>query len=712
MWGSVFPVIVFTDNRSVTRFFQTKIIPPPLWNACDYVLQYNFVIAHVAGAMNTAADFLSRAEVNPTEKLEMNIRNDVTTKAIEVNIQSTGVAEEESLYILPEEVPSEQQLWDEKESLRKTAKEETHNEPENEISELQNFHKPTAGTIDYREGHSKDNAKTRLEQNNDPVLRNLRAKIQGEPYDETALTQDYRYKHYLQNIPRIEIRQDILTRRYYNDTGMIQKYYYPCIAKHIRSWVTKCQMCIQNKRISNDLLKTELLNCPECDLGPEDILQMDILPNLPPSGGYDKIITAMDVFSRYLFAYPVTRITAPAVAKVIMDILCKHTYLPTTIITDMGTQFNSQVTKEVAAVLSIELKHATTKHAQTIALLERTHASVKAHLKAATGEFRNNWHKFLPLAVLNHNTTYLATLGCEPTRVFHGRIPHNILDFKLGYNPNPRFQPQTEVAEEVQRRIALHHDQTKKNIMQSYPKYKAYYDRKAKAAPLASGDYCFFLNPKADTQATKIPFREFRWVGPYKVENVLSNNNYIVRRLGTNKTQLLHRIRLRIYIPQAPLADNFVRETDWQKEDTVIAQDDLYTHTWDTNFGSSPFDSEHETNDQQEDIVEYQPEIYRPPSPEISQNKGGTPAVQPAVTDEEPQIITKEPTENENHEPIPETLRNPEISQDTPVQNSPKTPENNPGIDAQNTEKTVNTRGEKYNLRPNPNHNYSDSYRY
>ena len=71
----------------------------------------------------------------------------------------------------------------------------------------------------------------------------------------------------------------------------------------------------------------------------------------------------------------------------------------------METQFNSQVTKEVAAVLNIELKHATTKHAQTIGLLERTHASVKAHLKAATGEFRINWHKFLPLAVLNHNTT-------------------------------------------------------------------------------------------------------------------------------------------------------------------------------------------------------------------------------------------------------------------------------------------------------------------
>ena len=110
MWGSVFSVIIFTDNRSVTRFFQTKIIPPALWNACDYVLQYNFVIAHVAGAMNTAADFLSRAESNPTETLELNIRNDVITKATEVNIQSTGVAEEELLYILSGECPTEQQF--------------------------------------------------------------------------------------------------------------------------------------------------------------------------------------------------------------------------------------------------------------------------------------------------------------------------------------------------------------------------------------------------------------------------------------------------------------------------------------------------------------------------------------------------------------------------------------------------------------------------
>ena len=270
MWGSTFPVIVFTDNRSVTRFFQAKLIPPALWNACDYVLQYNFVIAHVTGSMNTAADFLSRTEVNPVEKLEMSIRNDIQTKAIEVNIQSSGIMEEEQIYILPDDEFDENKLWEEKQNVRNQAQTETHNDPENNVTELQQFHKPTSGLNTCSEGHFRDNAKIRLEQNNDIVLRNLGTKIEGNHFDENDLAPDYRYQHYLQNITRIEIKQEVLTRTYHTDTGttshyqillptqlleellqalhghnsnhpgitkMIQevgqKYYHPCIAKYI-----------------------------------------------------------------------------------------------------------------------------------------------------------------------------------------------------------------------------------------------------------------------------------------------------------------------------------------------------------------------------------------------------------------------------------------------------------------------------------------------
>ena len=57
-----------TDSKWVTNLFQTKMIPPPLWTACDFVWKFIFVIAHISGKMNTTADFLSRLEPDPKEK--------------------------------------------------------------------------------------------------------------------------------------------------------------------------------------------------------------------------------------------------------------------------------------------------------------------------------------------------------------------------------------------------------------------------------------------------------------------------------------------------------------------------------------------------------------------------------------------------------------------------------------------------------------------
>ena len=99
-------------------------------------------------------------------------------------------------------------------------------------------------------------------------------------------------------------------------------------------------------------------------------MQIDLVPELPPSGGNENIVTAMDGFSRYLFAYPTLNQDAKTNAKVLINVMTKHAYLPTTLISDKGTVFVSQVIKEVAGVLGITLKHATTKHAQTIGLLE------------------------------------------------------------------------------------------------------------------------------------------------------------------------------------------------------------------------------------------------------------------------------------------------------------------------------------------------------
>ena len=173
----------------------------------------------------------------------------------------------------------------------------------------------------------------------------------------------------------------------------------------MREWVMSCQQCFPESRINPRLTRLPLQNPNKYITAPEDAMQIDLLPGLLPSGGYENIVTAMDVFSRCFFAYPTSNQNANTIAKVLINIMIKHAYLPTTIISDKGTAFTSHVIKEVAGVLGITLKHATNKHAQTIGLVERSHASIKQALKIETGERRSFWHKYVSIAVTTHLIT-------------------------------------------------------------------------------------------------------------------------------------------------------------------------------------------------------------------------------------------------------------------------------------------------------------------
>ena len=50
-------------------------------------------------------------------------------------------------------------------------------------------------------------------------------------------------------------------------------------------------------------------------------MQIDLVPGLTPSGGFENIVTAMDVISRYLFAYRTSNQDANTISKVIINIM-------------------------------------------------------------------------------------------------------------------------------------------------------------------------------------------------------------------------------------------------------------------------------------------------------------------------------------------------------------------------------------------------------
>ena len=138
----------------------------------------------------------------------------------------------------------------------------------------------------------------------------------------------------------------------------------------IRDLVRLCEQCIKESGLDRSFTRPPLQDPNEHITAPEDAMQIDFVPELPPSGGYENIVLAMDVSSRYLFAYPTSNQDVKTIAKVVINTMTKHAYLPTILISDKGTAFMSHVIKEVAGALGITLKYATTKHAQTIRLLE------------------------------------------------------------------------------------------------------------------------------------------------------------------------------------------------------------------------------------------------------------------------------------------------------------------------------------------------------
>ena len=375
---------------------------------------------------------------------------------------------------------------------------------------MKEFTKIDGNTASYSINGIQANARIWVQQDVDLVLKNMKLKILGQTCDQVIMITDSRYKNYKANEDRIILKDGLLFRKYFGETGSFkyyqilipkqlvkevlrslhgefgkhpgicktiiayrEKYYFPKTAQLIREWAMSCAQCIRESRIDRSFNRPPLQNPNEHITAPEDAMQIDLVPELPPSGGYENIVTAMVVFCRYLFAYPTSNQDAKTIAKVLINIMTRHAYLPTTLISDKVTAFMSNVLKEVAGVLGITLKHATTKHAQTIGLLERAHASIKQALKIETGERRSLWHKYLKIAVLNYNTSYHTSIGCEPSQVFHGRNPYKVLDLKLGIRPQQQPIPTSQIAQEVLEQTEMIHQDVRENTMQAYIKYKA-----------------------------------------------------------------------------------------------------------------------------------------------------------------------------------------------------------------------------------------------
>ena len=170
----------------------------------------------------------------------------------------------------------------------------------------------------------------------------MKLKTLGQPHDEVLITTDPQQKHYKTNEDRITLKEGLLFRKNVGETGSVkyyqfliskqlvnevlrilsgwigkhsritktiiayrEKYYFPKMPQLIRKWVMSWEQCIRVSRIDYSLARLLLQNPIEHITAPEVAMQIDLVPDLPLSGGYEFIVTTTDVFSRCIFAYPI-----------------------------------------------------------------------------------------------------------------------------------------------------------------------------------------------------------------------------------------------------------------------------------------------------------------------------------------------------------------------------------------------------------------------
>ena len=169
---------------------------------------------------------MSRLEADPKNNLVMKLREDVQNVPIEINVQSAGVSQEEQIFYTKDDDETEKQYWARKETIRKNL---AMDEPTVTIQ--------TMSTILAKQQHDiqvrlRKTNQINIEQSNDAVLQQLKTKLLHEEYSESLLQQDARNRHYANNLERIVIRDEILTRQYFDETGNV-KYHQILLPQHL-----------------------------------------------------------------------------------------------------------------------------------------------------------------------------------------------------------------------------------------------------------------------------------------------------------------------------------------------------------------------------------------------------------------------------------------------------------------------------------------------
>lgn len=200
---------------------------------------------------------------------------------------------------------------------------------------------------------------------------------------------------------------------------MAQKYFWPSMNSDVGNWAKQCTRCQQCKIQRHTT--SSITTFPPTERFSH--LHVDIVGPLNTSPqGHRYLVTMIDRVTRWPEAIPTEDITAETVARIVYEHWIARFGCPSTLTSDQGRQFESQLFTKLMHMMGIKKTRTTPYHPQSNGMIERFHRSLKASLKTRLSQ-HTTWIDELPTVLMGLRAATRTDTGISAAELTYG---HNL----------------------------------------------------------------------------------------------------------------------------------------------------------------------------------------------------------------------------------------------------------------------------------------------
>ncbi|CAG4967877.1 unnamed protein product [Colias eurytheme] len=202
-----------------------------------------------------------------------------------------------------------------------------------------------------------------------------------------------------------------------------ERYVWPHINRDCRKWAQTCLECQRSKVTRHIHSPLVPFKNPS---GRFRSIHIDIIGPLSYSNGFNYCLTAVDRYTRWPEAWPMSSITAEEVADTFVTGWISRFGVPCTVTTDQGRQFESALFRRLMNVCGAKRVRTTSYHPCANGMVERMHRQLKSALMCHA----QTWSKALPVVLLGMRSALKEDLNVSSAELVYGeplRLPGELV---------------------------------------------------------------------------------------------------------------------------------------------------------------------------------------------------------------------------------------------------------------------------------------------